>query len=151
MMIRFRAKYIQIFIVGFTLATLFAGCEIQDIEVPEIEFFIAKEWKIQEAYRDGVLLTNETMGPGETLEAYRLNLYEDFSFDKINALEQLEQGNWALTSGLTQLVLFADQPVAEHWLIVDLKIRSLELRHLPAGPDKDNRDVRLILVPVKGQ
>lgn len=148
---RFAGKYIQIIIVGFTLATVLSGCEIKEIVVPEVEFFIAKEWKIQEAYRDGALLTDETVDPGEDLDVYRLNLYDDFTFDKINAYGQLEQGNWALKSGLQQLVLFADEPETERWWILDLKIRRLELKYEVPNPNKPNMDVKLVLIPVKGQ
>ena len=151
MMKKFLIKNIQYICIAFTLAILLPGCETQEILVPEIEFFIAKEWKIQEAYRDGALLTKESLVAGENLEVYRLKIYEDFTFDKIDVYGQLKRGNWALTSGLTQLVLFADEPETEHWLILDLKVRRLELKYEVPSLNKPNIDSRLVLVPVKGQ
>lgn len=148
MMKRSITKYIQIIIFGFTIATVLPGCETQEILVPEIEFFIAKEWRIQEAYRDGILLTDETINAGENLQSYRLKLNEDFTFDQLDVQGNLRTGAWALTSGLQQLVLFQNQPETEHWLIIDLQIRRLEIKQ---EATKDNRDVRFILVPVKGQ
>ena len=148
---KYLINYVKIIPIGIMLVVMLFSCEVTEITVSEIEFFIAKEWKIQEAYRDDNLLTKETLGPGENLETYRLKLYDDFTFDKIDVYGQLKQGNWALTSGLSQLILFADEPETEHWLILDLKIRRLEIKYEPPGPDKANIDARLVLVPVKGQ
>ena len=53
------ANYFRIIIVSFTLVAFLSGCETQEILVPEVEFFLAKEWRILEAYRDGILLTPE--------------------------------------------------------------------------------------------
>jgi len=46
--------------------------------------------------------------------------------------------------------LFVDEPHEERWLLLDLEIRSLEMRLLQR-PDKPQLDIRYILEPVKGR
>ena len=120
------------------------ACEIQEIAVSEIEFFIAREWKIKAVFQDGEPVTDTD------LTQYRLNLNDDFTFTKTSISGQVSEGNWQLTSGLTQVVLFVDEPHEERWLLLDLEIRRLEMRLLQL-PDKPQLDIRYILEPVKGR
>lgn len=124
------------------------GCEVTPIEVSEIEFFIAKDWKISAVYKDGELQTVSDMQNGDHLEDYRLTLHDDFTFDRTYFDGSNSSGNWQLTSGLTQLILFAGEPDEEHWLILDLKVRRLEMRLLQ-DPTKPQLDIRYVLEPVK--
>lgn len=143
------SKNIQFIIVGFMLAS----CETQEILVPEIEFFLSKEWRLEEAYRGDDLYTST----GEDLSLYRLKLNEDFTYEKTDVFGQLKKGNWVLRSGLTQLILDDPNPSnAAHYLIIDLRIRRLELRQIPSTQSggrvsEVNLAARYILVPVKGQ
>jgi len=120
------------------------ACEIQEIAVSEIEFFIAKEWKIKAVFQDGEPVTDTD------LTQYRLNLSDDFTFTRSSISGQDSEGTWQLTSGLTQVVLFVDEPHEERWLLLDLEIRRLEMRLLQL-PDKPQLDIRYILEPVKGR
>ena len=120
------------------------ACEIQEIAVSEIEFFIAREWKIKAVFQDGEPVTDTD------LTQYRLNLNDDFTFTKTSISGQVSEGNWQLTSGLTQVVLFVDEPHEERWLLLDLEIRRLEMRLLQL-PDKPQLDIRYILERVKGR
>jgi hypothetical protein len=144
MMLRPLAKYIQIFTLSLILTVLLSTCESQDIVVSEIQFFIAKEWKIKAVFQDGELVTDTD------LTKYRLNLKDDFTFTRSSIAEQVSEGTWNLTSGLTQVVLFVDEPNEERWLLLDLEIRRLEMRLLQR-PDKPQLDIRYILEPVKGR
>ena len=120
------------------------ACEIQEIAVSEIEFFIAREWKIKAVFQDGEPVTDTD------LTQYRLELNDDFTFTRSSISGQVGEGTWQLTSGLTQVVLFVDEPHEERWLLLDLEIRRLEMRLLQR-PDKPQLDIRYILEPVKGR
>ena len=150
MMFRYLKKYFRFFFLSFVIALALQGCELPEIEVSEIEFFIAKEWKIESVFQDGILQTNADMVAGDQLESYRLVLNDDFTFDRIFFDGQVKKGTWQLTSGLTQIVLFVDEPIEERWLLLDLGVRRLEMRLLQA-PDKPQLDIRYVLEPVKGQ
>jgi hypothetical protein len=144
MMNKYLIKYLKIIPISFMLAMMLPACEIQEITVSEIEFFIAKEWKIKAVFQDGEPVTDTD------LTQYRLNLNDDFTFTKSSITGQVSGGTWQLTSGLTQVVLFVDEPHEERWLLLDLEIRSLEMRLLQR-PDKPQLDIRYILEPVKGR
>lgn len=128
------------------------SCDVPVLEISEIEFFIAKEWKITTVYQDGVEQSQDNMGSGDFLDRYRLTLNDDFTFSRKFFNEQGDaEGNWQLTSGLTQLVLFAGEPGREeHWLLLDLKVRRLEMRLLQE-PNKPQLDIRYVLEPTRGQ
>jgi hypothetical protein len=144
MMNKYFIKYLRIISISLVLVVMFPGCEIQEITISEIEFFIAKDWKIKAVFQDGEPVTDTD------LSQYRLRLEEDFTFTKSSILGQENSGAWQLTSGLTQIVLFVDEPHEERWLLLDLEIRSLEMRLLQR-PDKPQLDIRYILEPVKGR
>ena len=144
MMNKYFIRYLRIISISLVLVVMFPGCEIQEITISEIEFFIAKEWKIKAVFQDGEPVTDTD------LTQYRLNLNEDFTFTKSSISGQVSEGTWQLTSGLTQVVLFVDEPHEERWLLLDLEIRSLEMRLLQR-PDKPQLDIRFILEPVKGR
>lgn len=144
MMNKYFIKYLRVITISLVLVIMFPACEIQEITISEIEFFIAKEWKIKAVFQDGELVTDTD------LTQYRLNLNDDFTFTRTSISGQDSDGTWQLTSGLTQVVLFVDEPHEERWLLLDLEIRSLEMRLLQR-PDKPQLDIRYILEPVKGR
>ena len=144
MMNKYFIKYLNIISINLMLVVLLPGCEIQEITVSEIEFFIAKEWKIKDVFQDGELVTDTD------LTQYRLKLNNDFTFTRSSISGQVSDGTWQLTSGLTQIVLFVDEPREERWLLLDLEVRRLEMRLLQ-NPTKPQLDIRYILTPVKGQ
>ena len=144
MMNKYLLKYLKIIALSLMLVVMVPACEIQEIAVSEIEFFIAKEWKIHAVFQDGEPVTDTD------LTQYRLDLIDDFTFTKTSISGQVSEGNWQLTSGLTQVVLFVDEPHEERWLLLDLEIRRLEMRLLQR-PDKPQLDIRYILEPVKGR
>lgn len=144
MMNKYFIKYLKIISISLMLAIMLPGCEIQEITVSEIEFFIAKEWKIKAVFQDGEPVTDVD------LSQYRLRLEDDFTFTRSSISGQDNSGTWQLTSGLTQIVLFVDEPHEERWLLLDLEIRRLEMRLLQR-PDKPQLDIRYVLEPVKGR
>jgi hypothetical protein len=144
MMNKYLLKYLKGLSISLMLVVMFSACEIQEITISEIEFFIAKEWKIKAVFQDGEPVTDTD------LTQYRLELNDDFTFTKTSISGQDNNGTWQLTSGLTQVVLFVDEPHEERWLLLDLEIRSLEMRLLQR-PDKPQLDIRYILEPVKGR
>jgi hypothetical protein len=83
------------------------------------------------------------------LSLYRLKLEDNFSFSRITIDGQEESGDWQLTSGLTQIVLFVNDPREERYLLLDLEIRRLELRLLQDSFKDGELDIRYILIPVK--
>ncbi len=144
MMNKYFIKYLKIISISLMLVIMLPGCEIQEITVNEIEFFIAKEWKIKAVFQDGEPVTDVD------LSQYRLRLEDDFTFTRSSISGQDNSGTWQLTSGLTQIVLFVDEPHEERWLLLDLEIRRLEMRLLQR-PDKPQLDIRYVLEPVKGR
>lgn len=144
MMNKYFIKYLKIISISLMLVIMLPGCEIQEITVSEIEFFIAKEWKIKAVFQDGEPVTDVD------LSQYRLRLEDDFTFTRSSISGQDNSGTWQLTSGLTQIVLFVDEPHEERWLLLDLEIRRLEMRLLQR-PDKPQLDIRYVLEPVKGR
>jgi hypothetical protein len=144
MMNKYLLKYLKIISLSLMLVVMVPACEIPEITVSEIEFFIAKEWKVKAVFQDGEPVTDTD------LTQYRLDLNDDFTFTKTSISGQVSEGNWQLTSGLTQVVLFVDEPHEERWLLLDLEIRRLEMRLLQR-PDKPQLDIRYILEPVKGR
>ena len=133
-----------------SMILILSGCDVAVLEVSETEFFIAKEWKIQSVFRDGELQTQADMEPGDDLSSFRLFIQEDFTFRRIYFDGTETAGSWQLTSGLTQLALFVGEANEERWLLLDLKLRRLEMRLLQ-NPDKPQLDIRYVLEPVKGQ
>jgi hypothetical protein len=141
---KYLIKYLKIISLSVLLAVMVPACDIPEIAVSEIEFFIAKEWKIHAVFQDGEPVTDTD------LTEYRLDLNDDFTFTRSSIGGQESNGTWQLTSGLTQVVLFVDEPHEERWLLLDLEIRRLEMRLLQL-PDKPQLDIRYILEPVKGR
>lgn len=144
MMNKYLLKYLKIISLSLMLVVMVPACEIQEIDISEIEFFIAKEWKIKAVFQDGEPVTDTD------LTQYRLDLNDDFTFTKTSISGQVSEGIWQLTSGLTQIVLFVGEPHEERWLLLDLEIRRLEMRLLQR-PDKPQLDIRYILEQVKGR
>lgn len=139
-----------------------SGCDVAVIEGSEVEFFIAKDWKIIEYYRDNELMTDKILASEDKGELgnFVLQLNEDFTFNRTNFKQETDSGTWSLASGLTQLVLISDDPEkSANWLILDLEVRRLELKLIPGAvsgrvDDLDgihNGNARLILEPVRGQ
>lgn len=121
------------------------GCDTKIIEVNEVEFFIAKEWKIESVFVNGEAVTDTD------LTLYRLDLRDDFTFDRVSIDGNEESGNWKLTAGLSQVVLFVNDPREERYLLIDLKIRQMELKLLQESFKDGELDIRYILNPVKTQ
>lgn len=149
-MVKTNVKYL-VYAILTTLASLIS-CDPAQIETSEIEFFIAKEWKIESFYGNGELITEEILksqNSSHSLENYRLKLYEDFSFIRtgFDAIES--SGTWELTAGLSQLILYFNDQPNEHYIILNLEVRKLELRVLKDPEKLGEIDIRYILIPVK--
>lgn len=136
------------------------GCDVTIIDVSEREFFLAKEWKIVEYYKDNERKTNEILdaeGNGERLENFNLKLNKDYTFERVIFNGEKDFGTWSLNSVETELRLISDDPLkSENWAIGQFEIRKLELVLDPnpvGGRLEATRpvDVRYILEPVKGQ
>ena len=109
------------------------------------EFFITKNWKIKSVILNGDEVTDTD------LSLYRLNLKDDFTFTR-TAIDGVEEsGNWNLTAGLTQIVLFVGDPREERYLLIDLKVRQMEIKLLQRSFKQGELDIRYFLEPVKGQ
>ena len=132
-------------IISLNLMVSLSLCTSEGIGINEIEFFIAKEWKIESVIVNGQTVTDTD------LSKYRLILNEDFTFKRITIDGQEEEGNWQLTAGLSQVVIFVDDPREESYLLLDLEVRRLEMRLLQESFKDGQLDIRYILVPVKGQ
>ncbi len=121
------------------------GCETTAIEVNEVEFFIAKNWKIESVIVNGEKETDTD------LTKYRLDLKDDFTFSRTTIDGAEESGNWKLTAGLSQIVLFINDPREERYLLIDLKVRRMEMKLLQESFKQGELDIRYFLEPVKGQ
>jgi len=138
-------KLISVLTKSLLLFTIMLGCTAEEISISEIEFFIAKEWKIESVIVNGAPVTDTD------LSMYRLQLDNDFTFDRTTIDGQREGGEWQLTAGLSQIVLFVGDPREERYLILNLKVRLLEMRLLQDSFKQGELDIRYILEPVKGQ
>ena len=90
------------------------------------------------------------MAAGDQLSNFRLTIQDDLTFTKVDFSGDESSGIWQLTSGSTQLVLYVNEANEERWLLLDLKLRRLEMRLLQ-NPGKPQLDIRYVLEPVKGQ
>ncbi len=133
------------YLLTFITAVFLTGCTTTEITVSEIEFFIVKEWRINQVFVNGQEVTDTD------LSQYRLNLKDDFSFTRTTIDGQEEAGNWQLTAGLSQIVLFVNEPKEESYLLLNLEIRQLEMRLLQESWKQGELDIRYLLEPVKGQ
>jgi hypothetical protein len=124
---------------------VFVGCETTVIEVNEIEFFITKNWKIESVIVNGDVITDTD------LTQYRLELKDDFTFNRTTIEGVEDVGEWKLTAGLSQLVLFVGDPREERYLLLDLKVRKMEIKLLQDSFKQGELDIRYFLEPVKGQ
>lgn len=129
----------------FIIAFGFWGCETTVIEVNEAEFFITKNWKIESVILNGDEVTDTD------LTQYRLELKDDFTFNRITIDGIDESGDWKLTAGLSQIVLFVGNPKEERYLLLDLKVRQMEIKLLQESFKQGELDIRYFLEPVKGQ
>lgn len=126
-------------------AFLFIGCETTVIEVNEVEFFITKTWKIETVIVNGEEVIDTD------LTQYRLELKDDFTFTRITIDGKEETGDWKLTAGLSQIILFVGDPREERYLLIDLKVRQMEIKLLQESFKQGELDIRYFLEPVKGQ
>lgn len=124
---------------------LFTGCETTVIEVNEVEFFITKNWKIESVIVNGEEVTDTD------LTQYRLELKDDFTFTRTTIDGKEEAGDWKLTAGLSQIILFVGDPREERYLLIDLKVRQMEIKLLQESFKQGELDIRYFLEPVKGQ
>lgn len=119
---------------------LISGCS--DTETPDTTFFLSKEWKMVDVFVDGQSLQIDK-------DQYRLNLNEDLTFTRINFDGSVQEGQWALENGFNQLVLFSDRPDAEQYLIVELRIRKLELQVISSDDKVGSTEYRYLLKPTR--
>ena len=146
---------VQVRHIGLLLIIGFASllsCETAEIQSTEIEFFIANEWKLESFYGNGVLIDEETIkerNASHSLKNYKIKLNDDFTFDKTGFDNTEKSGTWELTAGLSQLILYFDDDTDEHYLILSLEVRKLELRVLKESGKVGEIDIRYILVPVR--
>jgi hypothetical protein len=142
---------------GFCLGLMIwaPACTVEGFENPEVEFFITKEWKIKE------LIGNDQIDSNADISRYRLNLMEDFTYTRVCIEEGTDAckaaGTWNLVADETQLVLYSEDPLLiEHYLILELKVRELQLKIINLETDipddnklKGDSGNRYILEPVK--
>ncbi len=132
-------------VLGLLLALVLNSCQTTVIEVNEVEFFITKTWKIKEVVVNGESVTDTD------LTVYRLDLRDDFTFSRTTIDGVEEEGNWKLTAGLSQVVLFVNGPREERYLLIDLKVREMEIKLLQESFKQGELDIRYFLEPTKGQ
>jgi hypothetical protein len=147
-------KILQSVFFSLMLVVLLSGCEIQEIIVPEREFFIAKEWKMDQVSFNGKVMEDEDMDPGDTISTFRLKLIDNFTFTQTDFDGTVESGNWALIAGLSQLILFVNDPSRQKsYQINAIEVRQLDIT-LMQGLKQNQAgqwSTSYILVPVKGQ
>jgi len=147
-------KTLQSVSLCLMLAALISGCETQEIVVPEIEFFIAKEWKIDKFSINGKVMEASEMDPGDLISPYRLKLKDDFTFTQTYIDGTIGKGNWALKAGFSQLILsFTNSGDEISYLINTLEVRQLDVTLMQGIKDNQTGtwDYRYILVPIRGQ
>ncbi len=132
-------------VLGLLLALVLNSCQTTVIEVNEVEFFITKTWKIKEVVVNGESVTDTD------LTVYRLDLRDDFTFSRTTIDGVEEEGNWKLTAGLSQVILFVNDPREERYLLIDLKVREMEIKLLQESFKQGELDIRYFLEPTKGQ
>ena len=148
-------SYIPGVIVFLSLMIWVSACTVEGFENPEVEFFITKEWKIK------TLIGNDLVDSNADVSKYRLNLMEDFTYTRV-CIEDGDDacktsGTWNLVADQTQLVLSSENPLlVEHYLILELKVRELELKMINLETEIIDKNKllgdsgnRYILEPVK--
>ena len=85
----------------FLLGSL-SGCEISG-EIPELNYFLNREWKLEKVTVNGLEDTDVDLSP------YRLQLNEDFTFNETSIKGNELEGTWRLDNNATILTLeYAD-------------------------------------------
>ena len=153
-MMKARVNKYFLTLTAYLLLLFMTACDTQEILISEIEFFIAKEWKIDKVFLNGVKQTNELIQetkPSDRLEFYRLKLSKDFTFERTGIDNKTSTGTWVLSAGLSQVQLTFENGTVEHYLLLDLEVRRLEMRVLQDPGKLGELDIRYILEPVKGR
>jgi len=116
------------------------GCETG--EIPDLSFFLSREWKMVEVYVDGVEADVDK-------SLYRLRIKQDRTVTRINFDGTETQGSWDFANGFNQLVLFTDAPFPEQYLILNLQIRRLELQAVQSDNKVGSTEFRYVLEPIR--
>ena len=138
-----RSNRILIGCILFLSALGFSSCEITG-EVPEIDFFLNKVWRLEKVTLGGQPETDVD------ISLYRLELKDDFTFYEVGIEGAEREGAWELVNNGTILNLNYDDGPPLRFLILDLQIRTLVLRVLQSEEKIGSLDIQYHLEPVKG-
>jgi len=127
-------------IVKIVLPFALVGCSTG--EKPDLSFFLSTEWKMTKVFVDG-----EEVDIDKSL--YRLKIEQNKTVTRINFDGSEAQGVWDFTNGFNQLILFADTPFAEQYLILELQIRRLELQAVQSDNKVGSTEFRYVLEPTR--
>ena len=141
MILKSGLRYVLVVLTLLSIA-LFSGCEISG-EIPELDFFLNKEWKIEKVTVNGLDQTDED------LSLYRLQLNEDLTFSETSIPGNQQAGTWSLDNNGTILTLEYEDGSELRFIISDIQIRSLVLSVIQSEDKIGSLDIVYHLIPVK--
>ena len=138
-----RFRFISIFIFSAILMIGgFGGCEITG-EIPELQYFLNKEWKLEKVVVNGKEETDVD------LSLYRLQLNENLTFNETSIKGNEVEGTWRLDNNATILTLEYPDGREFGFIIVDLQIRNLVMRVIQSEEKIGSLDILYHMIPVK--
>lgn len=136
-------KTSRIFLCTMVLAMVaLNGCEING-EVPEIQYFLNKVWKLQK------VIVNGNEDTSVDLSLYRLRLNEDLTFQETSIRGVEVEGTWRLDNNASILILEYPDDSEFGFIIVELQIRNLTMRVIQSEDKIGSLDILYYMIPVK--
>ena len=118
------------------------GCEISG-DVPELNYFLNREWKIEKVVVNGREETDED------LYLYRLQLKDDYTFTETSIKGNEQEGTWRLDNNATILTLEYADGSEFGFILVEIQIRNLLMRVIQSEEKIGSLDIVYHLIPVK--
>lgn len=118
------------------------GCQING-EIPQIQYFLNKTWKLQK------VVVNGKQETGVDLSSYRLRLNEDLTFQETSITGVEVEGTWRLDNNASILILEYPDDSEFGFIIVELQIRNLTMRVIQSEDKIGSLDILYYMTPVK--
>ena len=132
----------SVYYLCFITLIFFSGCEITG-EIPELDYFLNKEWKLEKVVVNGKEETDVD------LSQYRLQLNKDLTFQETSIRGVEVEGTWRLDNNASILILEYPDDSEFGFIIVELQIRNLTLRVIQSEEKIGSLDIVYYMIPVK--
>lgn len=111
-------------------------------DIPNIEFFLNKEWKMTKVEVNKLPVTDD-------LSLYRLQLNDDFTFAETYFEGAEFSGNWQLDNNGTVLVLIRESGDQFKFIIANVGVRVLQLSVIQEDFKDGSLEIDYFLEPVR--